>query len=260
MSSRSVISMFNNTCQVLNTKLVWPAKALQTRLGLRTDLLPKCLSTPLNFCTMIVLMFFTSVSFANNLVCNLFGILYPMIYGLSVVNDTTNTNKSTTFNKYWMLFGMITLIDSLFGFVLHNIPGYFYLKIGFVYSLIRKDFALVDVIYDKITKRFTKKVDMNAFAGVARSLCVKPIGDRLGAIETNTPSVTEINTPSAVETNAPSVTETNCWEKMSTDHILKCMNEDNAVETNESNVTETNESNAEEINESDESDVTETNN
>jgi len=53
-----------------------------------------------------------------------------------------------TMNKYWILFMLIMLLESIGGFVLYFVPFYSYGKIIFVYGLIRDDFSLTNYMFD----------------------------------------------------------------------------------------------------------------
>ena len=73
------------------------------------------------------------------------GIIYPLMYWLSVRSDYTNRiSNLLLLNKYWIMFGLLTLFESVFGFVLNLIPGYYYLKFVMIYLLMRNNFALSD--------------------------------------------------------------------------------------------------------------------
>lgn len=143
--------------QYLNTKLVVPTRFLQSKLSLKTETLPENLRTPLNFSAIVAVTLALIITFANNLVCNVVGILYPLFYGLYIFNEQpVNTQRSVTLNKYWILFGVLSVVDSFFGFILHLVPGYFYLKIGIIYALIRNDFALTNVAFSMLESYYAK--------------------------------------------------------------------------------------------------------
>lgn len=160
MSVAIVTSYLNTGLSYLNTFLAVPVQLLHDKLSLKTDVLPQSLNTPVSFTTICAFFLFMVIGYANTFIFNLFGILYPIVYSLTMMRtDATNggapdpnSEDSTaafesTLNRYWMLFGALTLLDMLFGFVLHIIPGYSYLRIVLVYALMRNDFALTNTAY-----------------------------------------------------------------------------------------------------------------
>jgi len=148
MDYLQLLSKVQPIVDFLNSNLMAPTKVIQTSLSLKVDPLPNTLKTPLNFTTFIAFLFFIIVTYANAFVCNMIGVFYPVMYGLHMFNENpVSTEKMVTLNKYWMLYGSLTVIDTIFGFVLQYIPAYYYVKIIFVYVLIRDDFALTDRMF-----------------------------------------------------------------------------------------------------------------
>lgn len=143
MSNQQIITYANLAIQFLNDKLNLPAQMLQNALSLKMDTFPQILKSPFNFTAAMIFLLFIIIGYANNLICSLIGVIYPIIYGLDLFNaNPVDTDKLVLLNKYWILFAGIHLLDSIFGFILGFLPGYFYLKISLIYSLIRNDFAL----------------------------------------------------------------------------------------------------------------------
>jgi hypothetical protein len=157
MAYQQILSYVSFGLEYLNNKLIVPTNLVQNGLSLKTETLPQILKTPVNFASVILFAAYIVFSFANNLICNIIGILYPLMYGLTVFSeDPINTNMSITLNKYWMLFCGFMLIDSFFGFILHWIPGYFYFKVGVIYALIRNDFALTNTAFAMLEKLYVE--------------------------------------------------------------------------------------------------------
>jgi len=128
--------------QFLNEKLADTHVSIQTRLSLKTDSLPEFFNTPVTFSIMLILFSFIVVSYANSIICHCIGILYPVLYCFNIFHGVpVDTNKLTVLNKYWIVYSVLTLLDSFFGFVLHWLPGFFYMKVAIIYLLIRNDFA-----------------------------------------------------------------------------------------------------------------------
>jgi hypothetical protein len=170
MSYQLISNYLTHTLQFLNAKLSFPAELLQNYLSLKTEYLPEIIRTPMNFVMVFLFGLFTIIYYANNLIYNLIGILYPLAYGLSIFNtQPANTDTLVTFNKYWMLFGFVTLIDSLFGFILYLIPGYYYCKLGLIYLLLRNNFMLTNTTFS-LLMRYYNSLNLQFKAETFRSL------------------------------------------------------------------------------------------
>ena len=153
--TEKLVSQLESICAGLNTKLIGPAKTLQMKTGINFDFLPPKLQKPLNFCALIFCLFIIIVTYPNSIIFNLMSIVYP-IYHKNCVNMAQNS--SSMYNKYWTLFGALTMIDSVVGFVLRLVPGYYYLRIAFIYAIIQKDFALVQPVHSILSGLFCKIV------------------------------------------------------------------------------------------------------
>lgn len=194
MSYKIALYYFNNAVQFLNSKLALPTNFLQYNLSLKTDILPEILQRPINFSTMFILLLFIIFTYANSLICNLIGVLYPILYSLNLFNDMSNTdsnntikitNKFVTLNKYWMLFGSITLMDTFFGFIFDVIPGYYYLKVGLIYTLIRNDFSLTNGAFGLFYRYYRRSNILPIVQGFLESLNSKLFAKRSSVIIPN---------------------------------------------------------------------------
>lgn len=148
MLNNQIFTYINSVIYFLNEKMDLPAMMLQTTLSLKMETFPQILKTPFNFILAMIFLLFIIIGYANNIICSLIGIIYPIIYGLDLFStNSTDNNKLILLNKYWILFGGIHLFDSLFGLILNCLPGYFYLKIAFIYLLVRNDFLISGQIF-----------------------------------------------------------------------------------------------------------------
>lgn len=149
---QSVLGYLNTSVQFLNTTLSKPTQFVQNYLSLNMESCPRFLRAPLNFTASMLFLFFMILSFANNLLCTIVGVLYPVLYSMYTTRlQSGGTLQSATLNKYWVLYGIITMIDTVYGFVLSLIPGYVYLKLAITYALVRNNFAIVDMVYDTVS-------------------------------------------------------------------------------------------------------------
>ncbi|MFN3270295.1 MAG: hypothetical protein ACK42G_06905, partial [Candidatus Kapaibacteriota bacterium] len=58
-----------------------------------------------------------------------------------------------------MIFGILTVCESLFGFIINFIPGYLYLKMAALYILIRNDFVMTNHAF-KLLQKYYKDSDL----------------------------------------------------------------------------------------------------
>lgn len=153
MSYQLLTSYFSSAVQYLNSMLTVPVKFVQNSLSLQTESLPSFLQAPLAFTSMLLMTFFVILGYANNFICSLVGLVYPLTYGFNLLqqepSDTT-LSPLITLNKYWMLYGVLTLVESLIGFILEAIPGYYYAKLALLYMLVRNDFAMTTSVYSRV--------------------------------------------------------------------------------------------------------------
>lgn len=171
MSYKLLFSYFNSVVKYLDSILMVPTKIIQNNLLLKMDSLPNNLKTPLSFSTILLFIIFIIISYANNLICNIIGILYPIMYNFSIFNEKPiNIDKLTIMNKYWILFGLITLTDTFFGFLLHIIPGYFYFKIALIYVLIRNDFVLANVGFKMVQSFYPQASAQNLIEKISEKI------------------------------------------------------------------------------------------
>lgn len=148
MTYQQILSYISFGLEYINNKLIFPNSVLQNGLSLKIDVLPQIIRSPVNFALIMLFATYFVFSFANNFICNIIGILYPFVYCLNIFVETPiNTEISVTLNKYWMLFCGLLLVDSFFGFLLHLIPGYFYIKVIAIYTLMRNDFTMTNTIF-----------------------------------------------------------------------------------------------------------------
>ena len=199
MSYKLILPYVNSAIQIINNKLVFPVQYLHNKLSLGTDSLPDVLKTPINFATIFSFFIFIMVTFANNLICNLIGILYPLMYGLNIFNEKSiDTNRLISHNKYWILYGVITLFDSFFGFFLHFVPGYFYLKLILTYLLVRNDFMFTSISFSTFSVLY-EKYDIRK--KIEKSLALVNIKfDPKTNLKKSSPNKTlEFNTPTILE-------------------------------------------------------------
>jgi len=154
---QTVLSYIWPVTTYFNTMLANPMQILQNNLSLKLEYLPSMMKTPLNFALMMLFVSYSVMNYAGDFVCNLVGILYPLMYSSLMFNEiTADLENSVMMNKYWMLFAGLVMVDTLFGFCLQLVPGYYYLKLSFIYSLVRNDFSLTNTAFTMIQVYYQK--------------------------------------------------------------------------------------------------------
>ena len=152
--------------RVLNEQLNAPSKVLQKTLSLKMDNFPEYLRTPVGFFSMVAVVVMCVVYYANNLLCNVIGILYPVLDSLVLLNTVpAPTNKLVALNQYWVLYGGLVVFESLFGFILRFIPFYYYFKFGFIYLIVRNNFYYTSVLFNFLDRQYTNLNLQGLFAG-----------------------------------------------------------------------------------------------
>lgn len=151
-------SYFNSAVNFLNQKLQGAKKFLKSNLALKTECLPTSLDTPVNFCGLFSLFLFIIIVYLSNFICRIFAILYPLSYYISTFKRQTYTNYAgvTSIKKYFVLYSAIELMEWIFGFLVYFIPGYLYLKIFLLYGLMRNDFALSNIVFSILQKKYSE--------------------------------------------------------------------------------------------------------
>lgn len=160
--SKTALSYGTYLVSITNSILAGPMQLLQQNLSLKIENLPGILRVPINFALILLFVAYIIIGYAGDFVCNIVGVFYPLFYGLFLFDEiSTDHQNSITMNKYWLLYGMITAIDTFFGFILHLIPGYDYLRLMAIYALVRNNFALTDnafaIVQNQILDRLYKK-------------------------------------------------------------------------------------------------------
>lgn len=114
---------------------------------------------PLNFILILSFIVLYSLVYASNMVYNLIGLIYPVIYGLYLFEnmketDTIPIDKLLTLNRYWILFMGIMIMEYFLYGILRFIPLYSMAKIIFILMLVRNDFLLTDNVFDILKLAF----------------------------------------------------------------------------------------------------------
>jgi hypothetical protein len=141
--------------QIANNALAVPVQIVLSKLSLKTECIPEPITIPLNFTIIAILMMVHLITYTNNMFYYVIGMIYPILYNLHLFtesdsNPTEHIRKLLMINKYWILLTGLMLIESILGGLLCLFPFYSYLKIGFLYGLIRNDFYWSDNLYHRL--------------------------------------------------------------------------------------------------------------
>lgn len=142
-----------NISDYLNENLGGFATWFTSTLGLSASSLPTLLQAPLNLTLFFITSSYLLLSNVNALMCNTAGVIYPIMYCERILTmDPMPENSVATITKYWMIFGSLTLADPILSYV----PLYYYLKLVFIYCLIKNDFALTPRVYAMFKKLYVQ--------------------------------------------------------------------------------------------------------
>jgi len=144
-----LVLLVNPYIETANNMLAVPTQIILSKLSLRTECLPETLKIPINFTLACLFIIFYIIAYTDDIIYNLIGAVYPILHSLYLFEENPlPAEKLMTMNKYWILFMLIMLLESIGGFVLYFVPFYSYGKIIFVYGLIRDDFSLTNYMFD----------------------------------------------------------------------------------------------------------------
>lgn len=155
MTDPSLYINIINTIHHINMKLSEPMDFLLKYFSLQKEDLPCSFKIPITFFGFVIFSFYFIMNFAYNFLCSMIGLFYPVLYSLSLFNGELESNHFMTMTKYWILYGLITFVDNLLGYVMYFIPGYSYLKILVLYMLVKHDFVYTKVVFDALSYYFT---------------------------------------------------------------------------------------------------------
>jgi len=137
----------------LNNALMGPVNYVKDKLSLKTEALPTILRAPLNFALFFSSLFYFVVANADAFICNMLGITYPIMYCLHTLNALPlSTDKIITNNKYWIIFGSLTILDPILGYV----PLYYYVKVIFIYFMVKNDFLLTTYAFEILETQYVR--------------------------------------------------------------------------------------------------------
>lgn len=128
-------------------------------------------SSPINFILMTVFIAICVLVYASNIVYNLIGMVYPIIYGLYLFENNKETDENTIYvvklgilNRYWILFMLIMILEYFLYPILQFVPLYSLAKIIFIFMLVRNDFLLANYVFDFLKsgfKNIEQKIQIN---------------------------------------------------------------------------------------------------
>lgn len=158
----------------INNKLSPIYTVIKEKFSLNCSFISESMNTPFNF-----FIFFSFISsfifFFGELVCNLLGVLYPMFYGIRILKDqkTQSVNEQdesimqenqfspfVTIYKYFFLHGLMTVFETLFGFIFFLLPGYYFIKFTIIYLLVRNNLEMSDKVFEYVILMY-KNYDMD---------------------------------------------------------------------------------------------------
>lgn len=83
-------------------------------------------------------------------------VLYPAVKSIQAL-ETASPDDDKEWLTYWIIFGLFSLIDDFFGFVLSLIPYYYWLKLVFFVILFAPQTRGAQLIYNSVVKDLLNK-------------------------------------------------------------------------------------------------------
>jgi receptor expression-enhancing protein 5/6 len=97
---------------------------------------------------------------ASYITC-LLGVAYPAFMSFLAL-ESGNEAETTQWLTYWVVFGLFNIVDQFAGFILHFIPFYYFLKLGFLVYLFHPSFKGATYVYENYLKEAVKPVEQLA--------------------------------------------------------------------------------------------------
>ena len=94
---------------------------------------------------------------ASYITC-LLGVAYPAFMSFLAL-ESGNEAETTQWLTYWVVFGLFNIVDQFAGFILHFIPFYYFLKLGFLVYLFHPSFKGATYVYENYLKEAVKPVE-----------------------------------------------------------------------------------------------------
>lgn len=153
-SGNNVDFYFKIFTDLLNENLANISDIVQRNLSLDFSYMPDKLQQPIVFMGIVIIFLITIIFYINTIIVNFIGVFYPLIYSMGLFNQEEMDYWSLILiNKYWIIFGGLSLLDNLMGFILRLVPGYNYILLAFTYLLIRNDFTFSGTVFDFIERK-----------------------------------------------------------------------------------------------------------
>lgn len=94
---------------------------------------------------------------ASYITC-LIGVAYPAFMSFLAL-ESGQESETTQWLTYWVVFGLFNIVDQFAGFILHFIPFYYFLKLGFLVFLFHPSFKGATYVYENYLKEAVKPVE-----------------------------------------------------------------------------------------------------
>jgi receptor expression-enhancing protein 5/6 len=94
---------------------------------------------------------------ASYITC-LLGVAYPAFMSFLAL-ESSDESETTQWLTYWVVFGLFNIVDQFAGFILHFIPFYYFLKLGFLVYLFHPSFKGATYVYENYLKEAVKPVE-----------------------------------------------------------------------------------------------------
>ena len=93
---------------------------------------------------------------AENLVCNIFGFLYPAYQSIKAI-ESKETDDDTRFLTYWVVYSSFSILEIFADVLLFWVPFYYLLKCAFLLWCMHPNSRGTDFIYQKLIRPVFRK-------------------------------------------------------------------------------------------------------
>lgn len=105
---------------------------------------------------LLVTLLVTFIMFGATILTLTITVLYPAFKSIQAL-ETEHTEDDKEWLTYWIIFGLFTLIDDFFGFVLAYIPYFYWIKLAFFIYLLAPQTKGARTIYNGFVKDLLNK-------------------------------------------------------------------------------------------------------
>jgi len=101
---------------------------------------------------LILVPLIIAVTMGGQIITVVLTVAYPAFKSMKALDTNETDEDDKQWLTYWVIFGVFTIMDEFFWFILDFIPFYFYIKLGFFVWMFAPQFNGATVIYKLILR------------------------------------------------------------------------------------------------------------